>query len=287
MSQPKSKSNRSDMIKILIMIIMIVGAAVFLYLYIPPVQSQKPAEEIRVFAAASLATSFQEIGLKFEEKYNAKVVFNFAGSNALSAQIISGVPADVFASANTKEMERVSNASLLAEESTVFARNLIVVLVSKSAAGSINSLTDVTKPGVRLVVADKAVPVGKYTDDVLSKIESAWGSVGQPGYQGEEYANFSAKVYSNVISYEPDVPKVVDKVVNGVADAGFAYSSDSVVQGEQVKTIDIPSEVNVIATYPIGVISTSNHMSLAQKFVDFVLSDEGQDSLANSGFRPP
>jgi molybdate transport system substrate-binding protein len=253
------------------------------YQYLTP----KPAEELRVFAAASLTKPFQSLQNQFETKYNAKLVFNFAGSSALSTQIIQGSPCDVFASANTKEMTNVKNANLLKGSSTVFAHNSIVVIVAKSSTNKVSTLIDLTKAGVRIVMAEKSVPVGNYALQVLVKIDATWGNSSSPLYKGAEYGNFSKKVLANVISYDTDVEQVVTKVATGTADVGLAYTSDSINRASEVNFIEIPSDINLIAVYPIGIINTTSHAELAQKFIDYMISSEGQKALTDAGFQGP
>ncbi len=273
--------NRKTMILILVILAVGTLGVYTAYQYLTP----KPAEELRVFAAASLTVPFQAIQSDFERAYNAKLIFNFAGSSALSAQIIQGSPCDVFASANTKEMTNVKNANLLKGTSTVFAHNSIVMLVSKTTTADISSLLDLAKPGVRVVVADKAVPAGNYALQILAKIDATYGNASSPLYKGAEYVDFSKKVLSNVISYETDVEQVVTKVATGTADAGLAYTSDSINRASEVNFVEIPSDVNIVAVYPIGIINTSGHPDLAQKFIDYMLSSEGQKALTNEGFQ--
>jgi molybdate transport system substrate-binding protein len=251
------------------------------YQYFTP----KPAE-LRVFAAASLMVPFQNLQSQFESKYNAKLIFNFAGSSTLSIQIIQGSPCDVFASANTKEMTNVKNANLLSGSSTVFAHNSIIVIIAKNDT-KVSTLLDLTKPGVRIVMADKSVPAGNYALQVLTKIDATWGNSSSLLYKGPEYVDFSKKVLANVISYETDVEQVVTKTATGTADAGLAYKSDAINRASEVNFIEIPGDINLIAIYPIGIITTTSHAALAQKFIEYVMSSDGQKALADAGFLGP
>ncbi len=268
---------------ILIGIVLVVALAGIYtaYQYLTP----KPAEQLTVFAAASLTKPFQALEAGFEKKYDANVTFNFAGSSALSTQINQGSPCNVFASANTKEMTNVKNANLLNGTSTVFAHNSLIIIVSKSYTGDITSLLNLTKSGLRIEMADKSVPVGNYALQTLSKIDATYGNSSSPLYKGAEWVGFSKKVLANVVSYDTDVEQVVTKVATGTADVGIAYKSDAINRANEVKFFEIPSEVNQIAVYPIGVINGSGHSKLAQAFIDYVLSADGQKALTDAGFQ--
>jgi molybdate transport system substrate-binding protein len=274
---------RNTMLLIAIVLVVAIAGVYSAYQYLTP----KTAEELRVFAAASLTKPFQSLQTQFESKYNAKLVFNFAGSSSLSTQIIQGSPCDIFASANTKEMTNVKNANLLKGSSTVFAHNSIVVIVAKTSSQKVSTLLDLTKAGVRIVLAEKSVPIGNYALQVLAKIDATWGNSSSPLYKGAEYGNFSKKMLANVISYDTDVEQVVTKVATGTADAGIAYTSDSINRASEINFIQIPGDVNLIATYPMGIVNTTGHAELAQKFIDYVMSSEGQKALTDAGFQGP
>ena len=272
---------RNTLILITTILVVSVVGIYTAYRFLP----QRPAEELKVFAAASLTKPFQSLQYDFERMYNARLVFNFAGSSFLNTQIIQGSPCDVFASANTKEMNYVKNANLLKNGSIIFAHNSIIIIVAKSSTSKVSSLFDLTKSGVRIVMADKSVPAGSYTALVLAKVDVTYGNSSSLLYRGTEYENFSKKVFANVISYETDVEQVVTKTAIGTADVGFAYRSDAVNRSKEIGFIEIPSEVNQIAIYSIGIINTTSHAELAQKFIDYVTSSEGQKALIDAGFQ--
>ena len=234
--------------------------------------------EITVFAAASLTEPFQKISQQFEAQHaEAKVTLVFAGSQQLANQISEGAAVDVFASANTKQMDMlVSAGKVLAGEVQVFASNRLVVAAPAANPAGLDELSDLATPGLRLVLAAKEVPVGQYTLEFLDKAaqDSAFGSEYPPA------------VLQNVVSYENDVKAVLNKVILNEADAGIVYQSDvSPAVAEKVVTLDIPDELNVIARYPIAALAGSEQAEMAQAFVDFVLSAQGQGLLVEAGFR--
>lgn len=235
--------------------------------------------KLTVLAAASLKESFTEIGLLFEKQYpKVNVEFSFGGSQQLAQQILQGAPVDVFASASQKYMDVVNESGKLnSETQKTFAENKLVVIVPVGNPAGLESLADLGKSDVKLVLASKDVPVGQYSLDFLSRAST------NPGY-GKNYGNV---VLDNVVSYEDNVKAVLAKVVLGEADAGIVYYSD--VTGDakdQLKMILIPDTLNTVVKYPIAAINTSKEPELSDLFIRFVLSKTGQDILENHGFIP-
>ncbi len=246
----------------------------------PATQPVAPAEggELLVHAAASLTEAFTEIGAAFSAAQpGITVAFNFAGSQQLAQQLAQGAPGDLFASANQRQMQAVVDAGRVADGAPqIFVRNRLVVIFPAGNPAGLATLQDLTKPGIKLVLAAAEVPVGGYSIEFLDKATAAdFG----PAYKDG--------VLANVVSYEENVRAVVSKVVLGEADAGIVYSSD--VTGDtvdQVGRIDIPDALNVVAAYPLAVLSDAAHPALAQALADFVLGPDGQAILAKHGFIP-
>lgn len=240
-----------------------------------PVQPKRP--ELVVFAAASLTDAFTELGAAFTAENGAAVTFNFAGSQTLAGQLASGAPADVFASANDRQMQVAVDAARI-EPATVrpFAANRLVIIAPRDNPAGIVVPADLAAPGLKLVLADAAVPVGQYSLQFLANASA------DPAYT----AAYSATVAANVVSYEENVRAVLAKVSLGEADAGIVYASDiTAAQREQVRLIEIPAALNVVAKYPIAPISDSEQSVLAQAFVDLVLSQAGEAILERYGFQ--
>jgi molybdate transport system substrate-binding protein len=229
---------------------------------------------INVFGAASLTAAFGEIKTKFEAANpNVTVTYNFAGSNTLATQITQGAPADVFASADAKNMEKVSS---LVNTPQTFARNKVVVIIPASNPGNIKTLHDLANKGVKIAVANSSVPVGNYTLEVLAKM-------GQSSEYGPAY---ESAVKANFVTQETSVSGVVQKVQLGEVDAGFVYVSDAYSAGSKVSSIDIPDQYNILADYPIATVKDSKNPSTAESFVQYVLSADGQAILAKYHFIP-
>lgn len=230
---------------------------------------------LTVFAAASLTGAFGDIGKRFESANpGVKVQFNFAGSQALRTQIEQGAAVDVFASANTTEMDTlVAGKLVLSETARIFLTNQLVVVMPAKNSANLKTLADLSRPGLKIVLAAKEVPVGNYAAQALGKLDAALG------------AGFRDKVLANVVSYENDVKQVVAKVQLGEADAGIVYSSDAVAVPDLGK-IEIPFDSNVLARYPLAPLAQSRNPELARAYVAAVLSADGQAILQRWGFGP-
>ena len=224
-----------------------------------------PTGSITVFAAASLTDAFKTLGLRFQGQHEAVTVdFNFAGTPTLVTQLENGAQADVFASADGTNMDRLKSDGLTAGDSRVFAHNKLEIVVAPGNPRHISSLADLATPGVIYVAAGPSVPAGKYAGQALAK----------------------AGVKVTPRSLETDVKSVVSKVELGEADAGIVYTTDVKAAGDKVAGVAIPDQYNVTATYPIVVVKGAPNPSLAQAFIDYVLSTAGQAVLASYGFQP-
>jgi molybdate transport system substrate-binding protein len=232
---------------------------------------------LTVLAAASLTGAFGDIGKAFEAANpGVTVTLNFAGSQTLRTQIEQGASADVFASADHKNMDTMVTESLIANgKYQDFASNLLVVILPPKNPANIQTLQDLAKPGIKLDLADASVPAGNYARQALTNLskDATYG------------ADYSTKVLANVVSNETDVKQVVSKVDLGEADAGIVYVTDAQAAPD-LKTIPIPDNFNVIAKYPIAVVAKSPNADLAASFVAYVLSPDGQAILQKWGFAP-
>ena len=241
---------------------------------VPPTATPEP-QTLTVFAAASLTDAFTEIGAAFDAANpGVTVTLNFAGSQALRTQIEEGAPADVFASASGKEMDTLVTGSFVTKDvPQIFLTNKLVVILPADNPAALEKLEDLTKPGIKLVLAAEEVPVGNYARQALDKMNGSFGT------------DFKDKVLANVVSNEDNVKQVVAKVQLGEADAGIVYISDAIAAPE-LKIIEIPADLNVIAKYPIAPLTKSENADLAAKFTEYVLSAEGQAVLQKWGFAP-
>ncbi len=276
------------LIAILVVVIVVAAVAgIIAEQYIMPVQ--QPAVPIRVFAAASLVNVVNASQPTFEKANNAKLLVNLASSSTLYAQIVAGTPADVFMSADSSLLAKLNQQSLLYNgKYWNFTTNILVVILPPDNPQHITSLSDLTKPGIRIAVAAWSVPVGAYTNTTLTTITKTWGNNASAQYQGPQWQNYRLNVVKNIITYETNDEQVVEKVRLGVVDAGFAYLTDAVYYGQsnssRLQFVQIPAAVNVKAQYGIGVLKNSTHTELAMKYLNFWISNDGQNLLTKYGF---
>ncbi|MDI3339834.1 MAG: molybdate ABC transporter substrate-binding protein [Sphaerobacter sp.] len=234
--------------------------------------------ELTVFAAASLTDAFQEIGAQLEAAHpGLHIAFNFAGSQALRAQLAQGARADVFAAADEVTMQGAQAEGSIADAPRIFAANRLVVILPPANPGGVQTLRDLARPGLKLVLADERVPVGRYARQMLQQMaqDPAFG------------AGFADQVLGNVVSNEANVKQVVAKVQLGETDAGIVYATDvTPALRDAVTVIEIPAEHNVVARYPIAVVTDARNPAAARAFIDAVTSAAGQAILARFGFQP-
>jgi molybdate transport system substrate-binding protein len=220
---------------------------------------------LNVFAAASLTEAFNaEKDALATTNPDLHLTFNFGGSQMLVTQITQGQPADVFASADQSNMQKLVDRGLVAPPQ-VFAHNLLEIAVAPGNPKHITGLADLEKPGITLVLGDPSVPVGKYAREAFTK-------AGLPSPQPA--------------SNELDVKSVLEKLTSGEADAVVVYRSDVKSAGDKVMGIDIPANQNVLPTYPIAVLKGSKNLAAAEAFVHEIVSGSGQQALQNAGFLP-
>ena len=238
----------------------------------------RPGKTLRIFAAASLAESFGEIVRLYERGHPGTAVqLNLAGSQQLAVQLEQGAIADVFAPADEHWMAYARDRSLVSGEVTVFAHNRLIVIVPRSNPARVGSLRDLTRRGVKLVLGAEAVPVGRYSRDVLQNLSKA----------KDFPSDFAARVLANVVSEEENVKSVVGKVQLGEADAGIVYRSDvTPALSRYVRVFEIPDSTNVLAAYAIAVTSSSRLPEEAREFVALVFSRAGQRILERRGLLP-
>ena len=220
---------------------------------------------LTVFAAASLKKTFTKLGATFEgQNAGSKVTFSFAGSSDLVAQLIAGNQADVFASADTTNMNKATAANLVQGNPVNFATNTLTIVVPPDNPGRIASFADLAKPGLALVVCAPQVPCGSAAKKLQAKI----GTQLKP------------------VSEESSVTDVLTKVTSGEADAGLVYVTDAAGVGDKVKIINFPESEQVVNTYPIAVLKGSSRAALAKKFTVLITGSRGQQVLKGAGFAP-
>jgi molybdate transport system substrate-binding protein len=220
---------------------------------------------LNVFAAASLTNAFGDLEKTYEGQHPGwMVTLNLAGSDQLAAQIEQKAPADVFAAASTKYPEQLQGEKLLGK-TTNFATNTLVLVTPKSNPSGIRTAADLEKGDAKVVIADPAVPLGAYTEQVLQNL-------------GIDETRL------DIVSKEQDAESVLAKLTSGEADAGFVYVTDALSQKAKLHEIRFPASADATATYPIGIVSYSKNTKAAQQWIDLVNSPQGQAVLERFGF---
>ena len=233
--------------------------------------------DITVFAAASLTEAFEQMKSDLEAAHEGLVItYNFGGSQALVTQLSEGAAADVFASANTAQMQTAVENGAISGEPVTFVYNRLAIVTPKDNPAGLASPADLGQDGLRLVLAQAEVPVGRYAREAVCKMGLDTAAYGE---------GFVDRVAANIVSEEEDVRDVLAKVQLGEADAGIVYVSDANVAGDEVQVIAIPDDVNVVASYPIAAVIGGDE-ALAEAFIAYVLSADGQTTLEAFGFAP-
>jgi molybdate transport system substrate-binding protein len=221
---------------------------------------------LTVLAAASLTDAFNKIGEQFKAKHaGLDLKFSYAGSPTLVTQIQQGAPADVFASADQANVQKVVDAGLNSGAPRVFARNKLQIVVEAGNPKQIQNVADLAKPGVKFDACAPGVPCGTYATNVFNR----------------------ANVKVTPVSQEDSVKAVATKVSLGEADAGIVYTTDVKAGGARVAGVTIPDDLNVTASYPIVPLKTAPNKKAADAFIGFVTGPEGQKTLASYGFLGP
>jgi molybdate transport system substrate-binding protein len=222
--------------------------------------------DITVFAAASLTDAFTAVGEAFTEANpDAKAMFSFDASSALVTQITEGAPADLFASADTANMDKLTTAGLNGTEPVIFATNLLTIIVPPGNPKGITGVADLAKPDLKVVLCAAEVPCGKYAQQILT----------------------TAGVAVTPVSLEQNVKGVVTKVTADEADAGIVYVTDVIAEGDAAAGVEIPADINVVAEYPIASVKASTSSEVDQAFIDFLTRPDGQAIMAKYGFGSP
>jgi len=232
----------------------------------PSSSSSTKNQTLTVLAAASLTDTFTQLGKEFEAAHpGTKVTFSFGGSSTLAQQIVQGAPADVFAAASPATMKTVSDAGDVVGTPAVFVKNQLVIAVPPGNPKGIQGLSDLTKPGLKVVLCDDAVPCGAAAQKALT----------------------AANVKLTPVSKEQDVKAALSKVSLGEADAALVYRTDVKAAKGQVDGIEFPESAQAINDYPIAALKASKAPDLANQFVQFIQSPQAQQELIAAGFQAP
>jgi molybdate transport system substrate-binding protein len=232
-----------------------------------PVKTQP----LLVAAAAGLKNAFTEIAEAFDKAYGAETTLNLAASGQLRKQIEGGAPADVFASADVKQMQLAVDAGAIVPESVEpFADNVIVLIVPADSDLDISDFRDLADPAIKkLATGDPEItPLGAATHEILQTL-------------GIEDAVAPKLIYTQTVN------QTLDYVSRGEIDAGVVWASEAQAGGDKVKVVATADrDWHTKVLFVIGVVEGGSNIDLSQAFVDFVLGPEAQAILEKHGFLP-
>jgi molybdate transport system substrate-binding protein len=231
---------------------------------------------LTIYAASSLTAAFKDLAAAYTAATGTSIILSFDASSALEAQIEQGAPADILASADTTNPQKLETAKLAAGTPINFAGNVLTIIVPARGSSAVATPADLGKAGVKIIGAGDAVPITKYANQLVANLAK------QPGYP----ANFAAAVAANVVSKEDNVKAVVSKVELGEGDAGIVYVTDARAS-TKVRTIDVPAAANVPATYAAVALQASKNVTAAQAFLTWLTDTDAQAILAKYGFLAP
>ena len=226
----------------------------------------EPTGTVTVFAAASLTDVFTDLGAQLEDEHPGLTVqFNFAGSSALATQLTQGAPADVFAAADTDQMDVVTNNGLVSRAPTLFATNTLEIAVPPGNPGRVTGLADLADPERTIALCAPEVPCGAAAEEVFD----AAGLTAAPD------------------TLEEDVKASLTKAKLGEVDAALVYATDVRAAGDSVEGIEFPEAEDAVNGYPICTLTDAPNPAGALAFAELVTSDAGRQALAAAGFRSP
>lgn len=236
-----------------------------------------PRIELQILAAASLKGALDQAQVAFEAAYpGTKLTISTDSSAALETQIEQGAPADVFLSADSSNPKKLVDAGLAAGAAVTFAKNKLTIIVPTDNPAGIAVPADLAKPNVKLIAAGDEVPISRYAKLLIDNLAA----------KSPNPDAFKAVVATNTATKVENVTAIVAQIELGQGDAGIVYVTDAAASSK-VKTIDVPADVNVPATYAGVVVKASANVAAAQAFLSWFAGPDGQAILATLGFLPP
>jgi molybdate transport system substrate-binding protein len=220
--------------------------------------AQTKTTRLTVFAAASLTNVFPKI--------DPHGRYSFGGSNMLAAQIQQGLPADVFAAADTKLPAQLHRQGLVTRP-YVFTANRLVIVVARGNPLHITGVRDLERSGLKIVMAAAGVPVGDYTRTVLARLGLA-------------------DLVRKAVSQETDVREVLAKLTLGEADAGFVYATDAKAVAGKVSVLRLPPSSQPRVLYAAAAVKSSKDLAAAKAWVKRLRGAAAQKKLRAAGFLP-
>ena len=225
--------------------------------------------ELHVSAAASLTDVMKEIAANYEREHpNVKIVFNFGSSGALQQAIQNGGETDLFFSAAQKQMDALDKDGLLADGTRKdLLVNEVVLIVPKDGGKDLTDFQQLTRSDIQHVALGepKGVPVGQYSEEVLTKM-------------GILDAVKGKAVYGS------DVRQVLSWVESGDADCGIVYATDAAVSDKVKVAAKAPAGTHKPIIYPAAALKDSKQLDMARDFLAYVSNDASKALFAKFGF---
>ncbi len=241
------------------------------------VSAAPPAAEaaLTIYAAASLTASFRELAAAYQVATGTAITLSFDSSATLEAQIEQGAPADILASADTVNTRKLVTANLAVGTPVTFAANELTIIVPATGTSAVAAPADLAKTGVKIIAAGESVPITTYANQLIANLAR------EPGFP----ADFATAVAANIASREDNVKAVVSKIELGEGDAGIVYATDA-KGSTRVKSVAVPADANVPATYAAVAVKGSKNAAAAQAFLAWLRGTDAQAILAAHGFLP-
>ncbi len=223
-----------------------------------------------IAAAASLEYSMEDELIPMFEEQNPEITVEgtYDSSGKLQTQIEEGLDADVFFSAATKQMDALAEEGLV-EESSVkdLLENKIVLIVLKGQEGNYSKFEDIANASTVALGDPASVPAGQYAQEALGNL-GLWDAV-------------SAKA-----SFGTNVTEVLNWIAEGSADAGVVYATDAATKEDAVSVVaEAPADsLAEPVIYPVGLVENSTKKDAAEKFMEFLSSDDAAAVFEKYGF---
>ncbi|MCX5812791.1 MAG: molybdate ABC transporter substrate-binding protein [Proteobacteria bacterium] len=240
------------------------GMAVIIFSMLFLSTSPSYGEELVIFAGAASKPPTEEAAKAFEKKTGVKVNINFGGSGFVLSQMGLSKSGDLYFPGSSDFMELAKKKGLVFPETERYVVYLVPTInVQKGNPKGIKSLQDLTRPGVRVAIANpEGVCLGLYTVEIIEK-----------NFAPAEKAAFK----KNLVNYTESCEKTATAVSLKAVDAVIGWNVFEYWSPDRIETIPLKKqEVVRIGYIPIAISKFTKNRVLAQKFIDFVLSEEGK-----------
>jgi len=221
-------------------------------------------ENLLVYSGAGLKSAMEDVGKAFTNKYGIGIQYNYGGSGTLISQMNLTKKGDVFIPGSTVEYSTAKTQGLVGEYQLI-AYHVPIIAVQKGNPKGITTIKDFANPGLKVALGDANAT-----------------AIGKAGAKMFKNFNITGAVEKNVITRTPTINELVVIMNTGQADVSLLTLDQ--INPEKMDAIPIPVRDNVVLIVPIGVTTFTKNPENAQKFADFVASDEGKAIFVKHGF---